>query len=454
MCKNKKNTGYVFRLLAFLCLIFVILSSCGRRTADEEVTTSDGIIEITVKDYASEVKLDMSSSSLKQKVTVKTYIDGDTTHFYVPEDVDKTGILKARYLAVNTPESTGKIEEYGKKASEFTKEKLMSAASIIIESDNDAWNADSTGSRYLVWVWYRTNEDEEYRNLNIELLQNGLAAASSSANNKYGEFCVSAISQAKNLKLNIYSGERDPDFYYGDAVELSLKELRVNIESYNGIKVAFEGTVTMNSDNSVFVEDYDFETGLYYGISVYYGYSLTGEGLDILSVGNRSRIVGTVQYYEAGGTYQISGVSYRVMRPDDPNNLKKLGEGNEPAFVKTDASVLYEGKVEVESNGEITVRDYAGLVLGTSVYMSDLDVISIYTTQNEESSSYGAMTFVCDSNGVPVKIRTAVLLDENKNVIKSEAYTGKNIDVRGIVDYYNGEYQIKVFSSKDIIVNN
>jgi len=136
-------------------------------------------------------------------VTVKTFIDGDTTHFFVPESVVETGVLKARYLAVNTPETTGKIEEYGKKAAQFTREKLTGAYSILIESDNGAWNKDSTGDRYLVWVWYKADENSAYRNLNIELLENGLAIANSSANNRYGDKCMAAIEQAKKSKLNI-----------------------------------------------------------------------------------------------------------------------------------------------------------------------------------------------------------------------------------------------------------
>ena len=61
-------------------------------------------------DYASSVKLDLNSSTKKIEVTVKTYVDGDTTHFNVPTNFLDTGVLKARYLAINTPESTGKIE--------------------------------------------------------------------------------------------------------------------------------------------------------------------------------------------------------------------------------------------------------------------------------------------------------------------------------------------------------
>ena len=197
-------------------------------------------------DYASQVRLNMNSETLKLEVTVEAFVDGDTTHFNVDSQDFPTGRMKARYLGLNTPESTGKIEEYGKKASKFTREKLENASSIIVESDDGNWNVDSSGGRYLVWVWYRNSDSEPYRNLNIELLQNGLAAAYSTANNRYGTVAMAALNQAKEQKLNLYSGQKDPDFYYGDAVELTLKELRLNVERYDGIKVAFEGVITMN----------------------------------------------------------------------------------------------------------------------------------------------------------------------------------------------------------------
>ena len=107
-------------------------------------------------DYAAEVVLDFDSDTAKQEVTVRNFVDGDTTHFHVPTEVDETGLLKARYLAVNTPESTGKIEEWGKKASAFTKEKLSGATSIYIESEDGNWNLDSTGGRYLPSGMYQT----------------------------------------------------------------------------------------------------------------------------------------------------------------------------------------------------------------------------------------------------------------------------------------------------------
>ena len=316
-------------LVASLVLICVVLAGCGEIQSEPSAPSAAEPTESPILtepiDYAASLTLDMSSETIKQEVTVKTFVDGDTTHFYVPEDVMENGVFKARYLAVNTPESTGKIEEYGKAASRFTKEKLSSATSIIIESENGSWDPDSTGSRYLVWVWYKTADMADYRNLNIEILQNGLAIANSSANNRYGDTCMAAINQAREQKLNIYSGEPDPDFYYGEAIELTLKELRTNIESYNGMKVAFNGVISANSGTQgVYIEDYDAETNMYYGMYIYYGHGLTGAGLDVLTVGNEARVVGTVQYYEGGGTWQVSDLTYRLMQPDDPGNVQKI----------------------------------------------------------------------------------------------------------------------------------
>ena len=124
-----KKSIKILSLLLILCLMAVALVACGEieEPQDEHI------------DYVSQLKLDMNSDSLKQEVTVKNHVDGDTVHFYVPTTVSPTGVLKARFLAINTPESTGKIEPYGYKASRFTKEALKTAYSIIIESDDNKY---------------------------------------------------------------------------------------------------------------------------------------------------------------------------------------------------------------------------------------------------------------------------------------------------------------------------
>ena len=361
-------------------------------------------------------------------------------------------VLKARYLAINTPESTGKIEPWGKTASNYTKEKLTNASSIVIESDTYEWDADSTGDRYLVWVWYRNSETEEYRNLNIEILQEGLAIASNSEQNRYGKVCGNAIAQAKKLGLCCYSTDKDPNFYYGEAQELTLKELRLNAADYEGKKVAFEGIVYKDNSETVYIEEYDEETGLYFGMTVYYGYSASGKMLEILKVGNRVRIVGTVSQYL--GNYQVSGLTYSVMRPKDPNNIQKIGEGFTAAYTKITADDFVSKKIETATETEegIETKEYLmqQLIMNTSVALDGLKVVSIYTTDNEESSSNGAMTLTCKVGDTTVVLRTVVLRDEKGNVITFREYDGKTINVKGMVDCYNGEYQIKIFSSKDI----
>lgn len=442
-----------FKKLFPLILCCFLLTACGGEAAPTAPETTAAPTETVSEsiDWAAEIQ--PSADTLKQEVTVRNFVDGDTVHFHVPADMMPEGVLRARFLAVNTPESTGKIEEYGKAAASFTRERLESAVSILVESEDGAWNTDSTGSRYLAWVWYRTEEDGTWRNLNVELLQSGLALPNSAGQNRYGDTCLAAAAQARAEQKNLFSGQPDPDFYYGEAVELTLKELRCNIEDYNGMKVAFSGVITGNSGTQgVYIEDQDPETGLYYGMYIYYGHGLNGPGLEALNVGNETRIVGTVQYYEAGGTWQVSGLSYRMMQPDDPNNVQMLSQGHSPAWSAVTPETFVSEVTVPNGEGELTAP-WAQLSLGTSVAMQGLTVVDAYTTENAESSSYGAITLTCEAGGITITVRTARLLDENGERITQDAFLGKTIDVKGFVDFFDGGYQIKVYTPENITIN-
>ena len=445
------------KLLAFILLLCIAASTLTSCDVIDQVLGMLGLGNQPV-DYAGSVVLDWASDSAKCEVqSVKTFIDGDTTHFYVPTSVNSTGFVKARYLGVDTPESTGKIEKWGKAASKFTRSKLESATSIVIESDDGNWNVDSTGERFLLWIWYLPAGATEYRNLNIELLQEGLAIANKSASNRYGETCMSAIAQAKELGLKINSNEKDPDFYDGDAIPVTLRELRTNVKTYEGANVAVEGVITKIYNNGAFIESYDEETGLYYGFYMYFGFNLSGAALEMLSMGNEVRVVGSVQYYEAGNSYQISGILYNHRKPDDPNNSKLISEGNTPSYFEMDPATFVNGTVDiiVNEDGEEVMKEFkrAELALGTTVSMKNLVVTKVYTTTNEDSSQKGAMTLTCKVNGVTISVRTSVLTDQNGNLITAEYFNGKTIDVRGIVDSYDGEYQIRVTTLGDVTVH-
>ena len=441
-------------ILKIVSLLLVICLFAGCTPTPSVVNPTETQAQLV--DYAASVKLSPDNGCKQEEVTVKQYIDGDTVHFYSKEI--SGGVLKARFLAVNTPESTGKIEEYGKTAAAFTKEKLLSATSIIVESDTAKWDADSTGGRYLVWIWYKPQGETEYRNLNIELLQNGLTIASSSFNNRYGTTCAAAIDQAKAQKLNVHSGQKDPNFFYGLATEIDLKELRTNVASYDGTKVAVTGVITMHYNNGFYLEAQDPETGMYYGMYAYYGFNFNG--MHLIKVGSEVRIAGNVS--EFSGSWQISGMTYSDFIPTD-DDVRQLSQDNDPAFTLTDPATFVNGKVDVETmdpeTEEVTTKtfDYAELALGTSVEMKGLYVKDVYTTRSDNDSSNGAMTLTCEANGVTLDVRTIVMTDDDGNIITADAYLGKTIDVKGIVDFfsYNGNesYQIKVMDNDYITVH-
>lgn len=438
----------LFALLLVICTICSIFASCGGGN-----TTPEGEENKLAPwvDYVSQVKLDRNSGTLQIEATVKSYIDGDTTHFFVDSSVCSDGVLKARYLAINTPESTGKIEEWGKAASRFTQEKLLNAHSIIVESDTDTWNYDGNG-RYLVWVWYQPEEGAEYRNLNIELLQNGLAVGSKTSECRYGEVAVAAINQAMTEKLHVFSSEKDPEFCYDGAVSVTLKELRLNAAEYESIAVSVEGTVVYNSNYTVYIESYDPETNMSYGMQVFYGYNSSLHS--VLAQGNKVRVVGKITNFS--GTWQISGLYYNPMKPEDPANTAKLSSGEDIAFTEVTAD-QFTGNVTILVDDQEKTYKFTTLAVSTAVAMKNLKVVDVYTTKKGDNA--GAMTLTCQVDGKTIDVRTEVLKDANGNLVTEQYFLGETIDVQGLIDYFdlentgNGTYQIKVYSFDDITIH-
>lgn len=487
-------------VLLALGMIAGCFAACNTEGSTEESTSSDSVVESTVEsteegteesteetldttdssestappepefvDFASQLKFDKNSGRLNVEVSVHAFIDGDTTHFNVPTSIVPTGILKARYLGINTPESTGIIEPWGKKASNYTKETLSKATSIYIESDNASWNVDSTGGRYLVWVWYKTDEMTEYRNLNLEILQQGLAFGSNAADNAYSEYTMGALNQAKQLKMYVFSKDKDPDFYYGGAQNVTLKELKLNYEPYKDQLVRFEAVVVKRSGATVYLEEYDAETDMYYGMQVFCGYNTPGNVMQALSIGNRVMMVGSLQYYELGGTWQISNIKYSVDMMDptgalSKDGIHKISEGFSPSYSEVNASDIVSGKLTLdvttfdEEGNEISTPKefkYGELAHYSTVTVKNLTVESVYTTTNETSDDKGAMSITCRAeDGTTIVVRTEVLLDAEGNLVTDASFQkGANITVKGIIDSYNGAYQVRVFSINDVTFN-
>ncbi len=416
-------------------------------------------------DYVSETKLDMSSESLKMTATVKNYIDGDTTHFYIQKDENwnsewdaefADGYLKARYLAIDTPESTGRLEEWGKTAAAHTKETLKNAYAILLESDTDKWNKDNNG-RHLLWVWYKPDADSEWRNLNIEILQEGYAVASNSGQNRYGKTCMAALNQAYKEKLYVHSGEKDPSYPYGAATPITLKELRTNRDAYEGVKVAVEGIISQDTNGTLYIEQYDEEDGRYYGMQVYYGYNMATSAKRFLKAGNLVYIVGTFQYAEVVNAYQIAGLEYDQMKPGDPA-YTHLIESNQtiPYTEITDVRDFTNGTTDMIVNDENVTFNNNELALYTSASVNGLRVKSYYVTKTGDNT--GAITLYCEKDGVEFIVRT-IVLRENGQIVTPDRFVGQTIDVMGVIDSYTPEgkteaqIQLRVFSLNSFFIH-
>ena len=435
-------------------------SKCLDETCTEEACSD----KCPGHDFAGMLKLDMASSTAKIiNAQTKLLVDGDTTHFQLKSDdkyydifAEFNGVLKARYNAVNTPESTGAIEPWGQLASSFNKSKLKNAYSIVVESEDSEWHHDSTGSRFMSWIWYKETADSEYRNLNLELLQEGLAWASNiGQTGRYSDICWRAYNYAKAKKLYVHGTEQDPDFYYGEAIPVTLKALRGDLDNYQNKTISMECTIAYIDGANIFVEDYDTETGLYLGFPVYAGFNFGGQS--IIKVGNRIRLIGKVSKSETFG-WQISDLKYNRFNLKESCKLIQEGYGQPfhefsgKQFNGTVEMTIVTGQDEAGNDiEEVRAFKCAELIEGATISMTDLVVKSVYTTETN-----GLMTLTCTAaDGSTVKVRTQkTLYDDEGNPITEDYFKGTTISVKGVVDKFNNTYQIAVYLKAFITVQN
>ena len=134
--------------------------------------------------------------SARETVTLSKCVDGDTAWFYLNGKE-----IKTRFLAIDTPESTNKIEPYGKEASEFTCASLKNAKMIEIEYDENSEKLDKY-DRHLVWVFV------DNKLLQDLLVEEGLAEVKYLYGDyKYTDILLKREKIAKETKLNIWSDD-------------------------------------------------------------------------------------------------------------------------------------------------------------------------------------------------------------------------------------------------------
>lgn len=420
MHKKTMKSIKKFCLLAICLLFSLVVVSCGNNKVD----------------FVEKLKLEDSYSGkefLKDgigEVELFSTVDGDTAWF-------KTGgvEIKIRFVSVDTPESTGQIEPWGKAASNFTSEILLKAKKIVLQAhDGVAAELDSTGTRYLAFVWYSLDGMSELRNLNLELVQEGFSKSKVTEGSLYQNEFNSAATQALENKLHVYSNEDDPDYDNGAGAELTIKEVYLNAEQYLGSRVNFEAVVTRKDGNYTYVENE--VDGKKYGILVYLGYQAILH--QCFKVGYKLRVHGFVQEYN--GKYQISGCLY------DP-------------FEYGSTSDAYQKFVRVlEKNVEVTPTNITAAQLNggeiaerTFVSIDNLKVTKITSSNQIVDDNFAKeMTLICTVGSSTVQIRVSELYIGGSPITESYFKNKTISNLKGIVDTYYGTYQIRLVSLDDV----
>jgi len=113
------------------------------------------------------------------EVTLNTCIDGDTAKFIYPQiiyDAIPGFSNNTRFLNMDTEETYGMPEEWGKPGSNYTCDLLSSAESIVLQTDpNDDLIDNEDYKRLLAWIWVQLPGEEEYFLLNYMVVAQGLA---------------------------------------------------------------------------------------------------------------------------------------------------------------------------------------------------------------------------------------------------------------------------------------
>lgn len=143
------------------------------------------------------------TASAKVEVTLNKCVDGDTAWFNMNDEK-----IKARFLAIDTPESTNQIEEYGKEASQYVCNLLMNASKIELEYDDTSDKQDKY-HRHLVWVFI---DDKLLQEL---IVKNGFAEVKYIYGDyKYLDQVNEALEYAKENKLNLWNNNKVYDINY------------------------------------------------------------------------------------------------------------------------------------------------------------------------------------------------------------------------------------------------
>lgn len=164
------------------------------------INSSDDNLKDIDKHGTNSINTTLDSSKFVEAY-VQRVVDGDT----IVATINNTD-YKIRMIGVNTPESTTKIEEYGKESSNYTNENLL-GKTIYLEKDVSETDKYSRLLRYI-WLEIPTaisEEEIQKKMFNAILVLNGYAqVATYPPDVKYVDYFTKIASKAREQKLGLW----------------------------------------------------------------------------------------------------------------------------------------------------------------------------------------------------------------------------------------------------------
>ncbi|MCQ2815424.1 MAG: hypothetical protein MJ227_04055 [Bacilli bacterium] len=330
------------------------------------------------------------------------FVDGDTTHF---NSRNYGYSVKARYLGINTPESTSVIEEWGKAASNYNKSIYAKAKHIIVHGQIDDIKGydENTGKPYysfktsvdgnkrtLCYIWYSEDASEfpdinTFKCVNLEMLYEGYTLAKDNVETM-GEYFFDAFQKAyKSAQVNkrkMFSGQLDPDYYFDNNLEpvtISIADIYHTsskgktdsryCDNYTFYKV--EGYVSRKIGDAFYIQN---QPSYNPGDEAFGLYVFTYTHISKLDVGNHVEVIGVLSEY--GGTYQLQGISYSESAPNPYTDTKILENGKkyEMVPIKLTMAEFYEKQYDhvlVEITDVLYCHDATGTFQGVKQSYSE-----------------------------------------------------------------------------------
>ncbi len=298
----KKHIAKIVFLLAGMSI--GLLSGCSGDDYNEKILPTPYTDALRLEESFSGKTFTEPSDNQSAigEVTLTSVTDGDTVNFVngrVDAKTSSENSKALRFLGVNTPESTARIEPWGVKASKFTKSVLWDAKnnkqkvySVVLQNDYSVWGVKESNDRYLGFLWYKVNEDSPYRLLNLEIIEQ---CYSINDLHEFSTFCpyLDSFEQAyidarkSGLRVN---GEKDPGYDYTNSiVNVSIRDIRENYENFgisdssgtagSGIRLRVTAVIVMFTGDNIVVRDVvnPYPNGEY--ASIYVFSSITVKGI-------------------------------------------------------------------------------------------------------------------------------------------------------------------------------